>query len=111
MDVTTTMGQSTVRDLAAAEDYYTRLLGRGPDRRPMAGLLEWDLTPTSGLQVFAEPERAGRSSTVLGVADLAAEAARLSAAGIEHPGVQPATASRLLPLTDPDGNRVTLVGP
>jgi catechol 2,3-dioxygenase-like lactoylglutathione lyase family enzyme len=111
MDVVTTTAQVTVRDLDAARDLYTRLLARGPDRAPMAGLLEWDLTPTSVLQVFAEPERAGRSTVVLGVADLDAEADRLAAAGVAHDGVAPVTSGRVLTLSDPDGNRVVLVGP
>lgn len=65
MSITRVLAQSTVSDLVAAEDWYTRLFGREPDARPMPGLLEWHLGDTFGVQVWAEPNRAGRSSMVL----------------------------------------------
>ena len=110
MTITQLLAQSTVTDLAAAEDWYTRLFGRQPDARPMPGLLEWHLDETFGVQVFAEPARAGHSSMVLATSDLDAVAARLGDAGIEHDGPQDATSSRVLVLADPDGNRVVLTG-
>ena len=110
MGFTTVLGQSTVRDLGTAEPWYTTLFGRGPDTRPMDGLLEWHLPGGSGVQVWAEPDRAGGSTVVLGSDDLDAAAAALAAAGIEHGGPQPGGGQRVLQLTDPDGNRVVLVG-
>ena len=35
-------------DLAAAEGWYTKLLGRGPDYRPMDTLLHWELFDEGG---------------------------------------------------------------
>ena len=35
-------------DLAAGEAWYTKLLGRGPDHRPMATLLHWELSDEGG---------------------------------------------------------------
>ena len=110
MTFQTVLAQATVGDLAAAERWYAALFGRGPDATPMDGLLEWHLGDGSGVQVWAEPERAGRSSIVLGESALAGLAARLTGAGIDHPGPQQATSSRILPLQDPDGNRVTVTG-
>lgn len=104
------LAQSTVTDLATAQDWYARLFGRDPDARPMPGLLEWHLGDTFGVQVWSEPERAGRSSIVLDETELDAAAARLTDAGIAHDGPQPATSSRVLMLLDPDGNRVVLTG-
>ena len=99
-----------VADLPAAERWYTALFERGPDARPMAGLLEWHLDDRFGVQVWVDPERAGRSTVVLGVADLDAVAGRLGRGGIEHDGPQPGGGARLLMLADPDGNRVVLTG-
>jgi predicted enzyme related to lactoylglutathione lyase len=76
----------------------------------MPGLLEWHLGEGYGVQVWEEPERAGRSSLVLSETDLDAAAKRLADAGITNDEPQQATSSRILPLTDPDGNRVVLVG-
>lgn len=104
------LAQSTVTDLDRAEDWYSRLLGRGPDTRPMTGLLEWHLGEGFGLQVWSEPDRAGRSCTVLHDTDLDATAAQLTVAGIENAGPQPGGAGRILQLADPDGNRIVLAG-
>ena len=111
MTITRVLAQSTVSDLAAAEDWYTQLFGRSPDARPMPGLLEWHLADTFGVQVWAEPDRAGHSSMVLDESDLDSLAARLADAGMVHDGPQDATSSRILSLVDPDGNRVVLTGP
>jgi hypothetical protein len=110
MTITRVLAQSTVTDLAVAEDWYTRVFGRPPDARPMPGLLEWHLADTFGVQVWAEPDRAGHSSMVLDESDLDALVARLDQAGIAHDGPQDVTSSRLLPLVDPDGNRVAFTG-
>lgn len=110
MTIKSVLAQSTVTDLAVAEDWYTRLFGRQPDARPMPGLLEWHLADASGVQVWAESDRAGDSSMVLDESDLDALVARLDAAGIAHDGAQDATSSRILSLLDPDGNRVVFTG-
>lgn len=110
MTVTHALASLVVTDLARAEDWYAALFGRAPDARPMAGLLEWHLD-SGGVQVFTEPDRAGRSGVTLAVDDLEFLAAALTAAGVEHGGPTRATSSRLLQLSDPDGNRVVLTGP
>lgn len=110
MTITRVLAQATVTDSAVSEQWYTRLFDRKPDARPMAGLIEWHLSDTFGVQVWAEPARAGNSSIVLDESDLTALAAHLDRAGIEHPGPQDATSSRILPLQDPDGNRIVFTG-
>jgi catechol 2,3-dioxygenase-like lactoylglutathione lyase family enzyme len=104
------LANSTVTDLGRAQDWYTRLFGRGPDARPMEGLLEWHLGDTYGLQVWSEPGRAGASTVVLEETDLDAAAAHAREVGIEHEGPEPGGGARILPLTDPDGNRVVFIG-
>lgn len=104
------LAQSTVRDLAVAEPWYAALFGSPPDARPMDGLLEWHLGESFGVQVWRDPERAGRSALVLDESDLDGLAARLTAAGLEHDGISPATASRVLILSDADGNQVVATG-
>lgn len=82
------LAHCTVTNLKRAEDWYTRLFGRGPDSRPMAGLIEWRLGDTFGLQVWSEPDRAGRSSVVLDETDLDGAAARAAEVAIQHDGPQ-----------------------
>ncbi|MBN6042250.1 VOC family protein [Amycolatopsis sp. 195334CR] len=110
MPITRMLAQATVTDLDAALPWYTTLFGRAPDARPMEGLAEWHLTATFGLQVWAEPARAGRCTVVLDEADLDERAAELDRAGIGHPGPEQASSSRILRLTDPDGNRIVFTG-
>lgn len=104
------LGHCTVTDEAAAERWYSRLLDREPDDRPMPGLLEWHLGDGFGLQIWAEPERAGHSTVVIDVDEVDAVAARLTAAGVEHRGPQPGGGRRVLVIEDPDGNRVVFTG-
>ena len=40
--------------LTAAESWYTKLLGRGPDYRPMESLIQWDLFAQAGLQLATD---------------------------------------------------------
>lgn len=104
------LANCTVTDLERAEQWYTTLFEREADARPMPGLIEWHLGDSSGLQVWSEPDRAGKSSVVLGETDLDAAAVRATAAGVDHDGPQPGGGARILPLIDPDGNRVVLAG-
>jgi catechol 2,3-dioxygenase-like lactoylglutathione lyase family enzyme len=104
------LAQSTVTDLESAEDWYSRLFGRAPDARPMPGLLEWHLGVGFGVQVYSEPDRAGRSAIVLEETDLDSAAARLAREGVGHDGPQPGGGARILQLLDADGNRVVLAG-
>ncbi|NHA69102.1 VOC family protein [Phycicoccus flavus] len=109
MDVVRLLSNHRVSDLDRAERWYGALVGRAADARPMEGLLEWHLSEGSGIQVWLEPEAAGSSGCTVTVRDLDDVAERLTAAGVEHDGVEQASSSRLLRLTDPDGNRVVLV--
>lgn len=104
------MANATVTDPNRARDWYSKLFGREPDAAPMAGLLEWHLAPGSGVQVWAEPDRAGCSSLVIQDYTLDALADRLSTAGIEHGGPGPGGGQRILQITDPDGNRIVFAG-
>lgn len=111
MTTTRLLAQMTVTDSAQAEAWYTKLFGRSPDARPMPGLLEWHLADSFGVQVWAEPARAGHSCMVLDESDLDARAAQLAGLNVDHDGPQSATSVRILPVTDPDGNRIVFTGP
>lgn len=111
MTTTRLLAQMTVSDSAESEAWYTKLFGRAPDARPMSGLLEWHLADSFGVQVWAEAARAGGSCMVLDESDVDGVAARLDRIGIAHDGLQDATTVRVLPLVDPDGNRIVFTGP
>ena len=107
---TRVLAQATVSDLERAREFYDQLFDRTPDANPMPGLFEYHLGEGFGVQVWLEPARAGQSSLVLTETDLDAVALRLREAGISDADAGPISSGRALMLTDPDGNRVVLVG-
>ncbi|TSI18750.1 VOC family protein [Brevibacterium aurantiacum] len=104
------MASITVTDQGQAHDWYSKVFERGPDATPMPGLLEWHFGSEFGVQVWTEPQRAGYSTAVIGESDLDALAEQLAAAGIDHGGPQPGGGQRILPIADPDGNRIVFSG-
>ena len=100
-----------VRDLAAAEDWYTKLLGRRPDRRPMDTLVHWELFDGGGLMLSPSEEIAGPGVAFFYVEDLEAERRRLGDLGIVLGEDIPGDYSTLAEVHDPDGNRIMLASP
>ena len=98
-------------DLAAAERWYGKLFGRGPDYRPMPTLLHWELSEKGGLMLSSSEEIASRGSIFLYVPDLAAERQRLKDAGIILGSDIAGDYSTLAQVRDPDGNLITLASP
>lgn len=98
-------------DLAAAEGWYTKLLGRGPNHRPMDTLVQWELFDQGGLMLSSSDEIAGKGVMFLYVDDLAAERRRLQGLGIALGDDIAGDYSTLAQLHDPDGNLITLATP
>ena len=98
-------------DLAAAERWYTKLLGRGPDFRPMKTLVQWELSDEGGVALANDDEIAGRGVMFLYVDDLAAERRRLKSLGIVLGDDIEGDYSTLAQVRDPDGNLLTLATP
>ena len=99
-------------DLTAAESWYTKLLGRGPDYRPMETLIQWDLFAQGGLQLATDDNLAGNGALFLLVGDIATERQRLRDLGISlgDDNIQ-GDYSTLAQVRDPDGNQITLATP
>jgi catechol 2,3-dioxygenase-like lactoylglutathione lyase family enzyme len=98
-------------DLAAAESWYTKLLGRGPDYRPMETMIQWDLFAEGGLQLVTDDNLAGNGALFLIVGDIATERRRLRDLGISLGDDIQGDYSTLAQVRDPDGNKVTLATP
>jgi predicted enzyme related to lactoylglutathione lyase len=100
-----------VADIEAAEQWYTTLFGRSADNNPMPTLVEWQVLPAAWVQVFADPERAGRGQLNLAVDNLEDHIAELQQRGLQPGEIAEATKGvRLSTLSDPDGNAITLIG-
>lgn len=105
MPIVNVLASVPVRDIRAAIAWYGRMLGRGPDAQPMPQLAEWQFENGGWLQVFQDPERAGRGSVTFADDDLAARHDALARQGNAAP-VQEADKTRLIVTADPDGNRL-----
>jgi predicted enzyme related to lactoylglutathione lyase len=111
MDVQKIYTALLAADLAAAESWYTKLFGRGPDHRPMHTLVQWELFDEGGLMLSSSDEIAGKGVMFLYVDDLPAERRRLQELGIVIGDDIPGDYSTLAQLHDPDGNLITLATP
>ena len=98
-------------DLEAAESWYTKLLGRGPDYRPMDTLVQWEFSDHGGLGISSDTLIAAKGVMFLIVDDVAAERHRLHGLGIKLGDDIKGDYSTLAQVRDPDGNLLTLVTP
>jgi catechol 2,3-dioxygenase-like lactoylglutathione lyase family enzyme len=98
-------------DLAAAEGWYTKLLGRRPDYRPMDTLVQWELFDQGGVALSTDKLIAGRGVMFLIVDDVAAERRRLQGLGIVLGEDINGDYSTLAQVRNPDGNLLTLATP
>jgi Glyoxalase/Bleomycin resistance protein/Dioxygenase superfamily len=103
---TTTVVNVTDHELGVA--WYSDLLGREPDRRPMDGCAEWQLTATSSVMVYGDTDAAGGGHLIVGVVDVDATAAELYEREIVlEPFTVESGQFRLADIDDPSGNTVT----
>lgn len=101
-----------VSDFDASLSWYQRFLDSPATNVPMPGTLaEWRLTNGGWLQMHRDPELAGHGLVNLAVEDLDASLRDLRKRAVEHGAVIEANKGvRLSPITDPDGNIITLIG-
>jgi predicted enzyme related to lactoylglutathione lyase len=97
----------TVADFEGGLAWYERLFGRPADQRPMDGLAEWHHTESGAVQLVHDAERGGRALLTLGVDDLDALIAELSARGLTIGDVIEGVIARITSITDPEGNVIT----
>jgi glyoxylase I family protein len=100
-----------VSDIETGKSWYTKLFGREPDNNPMPNLVEWQVTSSAWVQVTEDPQRAGNGMLNLAVSDIEEAARELREMGLDAGEIIEANKGvRLCPITDPDDNKVHLVG-
>jgi predicted enzyme related to lactoylglutathione lyase len=98
-----------VAELGPAVDWYENFLGRPFDMAPNELERTWQLTDDAWIYVVEDGKRAGNGLTTLIVDDLDERVGRLNEVGIEAGEVeQLSERTRVVQVTDPDGNRVQL---
>jgi catechol 2,3-dioxygenase-like lactoylglutathione lyase family enzyme len=74
-------------------------------------LVEWQVIPGAWIQVFHDPERAGKGLVNFAVDDLEHHLADLRGSGLDPDDVVDAdNGVRLSAVTDPDGNTIRFIG-
>lgn len=98
-------------DHAASVAWYAKWIGRDPDVVPTDGVAEWQIAENAWIQVSQAPDPsvAGKSSVVLGVADIDSQVATLADAGVKCGEVNDYGFIKLTEVSDPDGNKINFV--
>ena len=110
MEISQVLPVVPVRNMEIAIEWYEKLLGRPADSRPMESLANWTITDNSTLQVFHDPTNAGHVSVNFSVTSMEDAQEELQARGIVLGDLFEASQfARILPVTDPDGNTITLL--
>lgn len=97
-----------VADLAAAKEWYRKLLGRPEDSMPMKEVAEWRFEGGGWLQVYQSKDRIGTGSVTLSVKDLGEQIAQLRKLGIDPGRQMSGDKVKVIMLKDPDGNSIAL---
>jgi hypothetical protein len=104
MNLQKTYASLLTADLAAAEGWYTKMLGRGPDHRPMPTRLHWELSDEGGLMLSNSEEIAVRGAIFLDVDNHAGERLRIDGLAIALGDDDEGEYSTLAQVRDPDSN-------
>ena len=110
MDVEIAFTGVPVSALAAARDFFERLLGRPADVEVTADEVMWYLSERAWLYVVVDRRRAGHGLVSLSVADLDATLGELGSRGVVPVSTEVVgDAGRKATVLDPDGNSVAIL--
>ena len=100
-----------VSDLKSSESFYTKVLGRPPDDRPLVTLVQWRGYGAAGIQLFEDAGKAGQGRMTLVVPDMAEVERMLREQGLRLGEVQSGDFGKVAHIGDFDGNVVTFAEP
>lgn len=106
MTINNALAGVAVAQLDDAVAWYTKLIGRAPDDRPMPDLAEYRFSAGGWLQLFADAKRAGSSSVTFAVGSLDDQLSALSKAGIAVGATTRTSFVDTAIVNDPDGNQI-----
>ncbi len=109
MGIETIFAQVSCSQLENSVEWYAKLFGKPPLRRPMTGLAEWQITESAEVQLYEQKENAGHSVLTIGVLPLEAERLRLEEAGLKCGPIEEAKDFFIMRMRDPDQNLVVFV--
>jgi predicted enzyme related to lactoylglutathione lyase len=100
-----------VSNIEASESFYTKVLSREPDDRPMDTLVQWRGFSNAGIQLFKDAAKAGNSTMTIVVSDIEKTKLILKNQGIDLGHAQQGEFGKIAQLSDPDGNNITFAEP
>ena len=111
MEISAIFAVACVANMEHSVEWYTRLIGRAPDDRPMDGLVQWRSSNSAGLQLVLDVEKSGSSLITIVTPEMDVTRKRLAAASLQlEPDIQ-GDFGVIAQISDPDGNRLTLAEP
>jgi predicted enzyme related to lactoylglutathione lyase len=106
IDVREAITEIAVRDIARSREWYSRLLGKGPDLEPFPGNVEFKVGGT-WLQIVQGNVGTSGWALRLEVRDLPRERERLRSAGVDAEEIATVpSVIRYFGIRDPDGNEL-----
>ena len=110
MTFSTVYAVISTRNLERAREWYGRLFGRDSDGRPMTEVCEWYFG-SGGVQVVADPQRAGCSMFTMIVSSLERTRADLLGRRLTLGPSSGGDVATIAQIRDPDGNQITFAEP
>ena len=83
MEIVGLFAVACVSDLEQSVEWYTRLIGRGPDDRPMEGLVQWRSSHGAGLQLVLDADKSSRSLITIVTPEMDRAREQLAAASLQ----------------------------
>lgn len=98
-------------NMEIAEAFYTQLFDRGPDDRPIEGLIQWRNIAGANIQIFLDKMHAGSGRLTIVVPKMDDARRSLQQLGVNLTGETQGDYGRVAQMRDPDGNHLTLAEP
>jgi hypothetical protein len=106
MPIQTIFAHVSCSDIEASTQWYEKLFGKAPIRKPMPGLVEWQFSDSAEVQLFEDGKHAGTSTLTLGVLPLEPERKRLEEAGLDPGPIERTKDFYIMRMRDPDENLI-----
>lgn len=106
MGIRTVFAHISCTDINVSADWYERLFGQPPLRRPNPTLVEWQFADSAEVQLYEQKEHAGHTNITFGVLPMEPERDRMLAAGLKPDPIEETHDYFTMRIRDPDGNQI-----
>ena len=111
MSIVSVVAGVAASDLEASVQWYSEVLGRAPNLRPMDGMADWQFAGGGGLLLFEDAGQAGHSRVIFAEDDIDGRVWALKAKGIKIGPITRSEQSETALVRDPDGNLIEISEP